>query len=328
MGIKTAIQYADSTVNPIMGRTGCELLTDRCFARRLCARYAGRKGWPKDFTTPEHFPGRLEKALKWKDLTGTKRPDKPWLDGMPRVIFVNDLSDGFCPGGVDPDQWLAPCLVNMANSLHIWLLLTKWPDRMRRWMSGLPWVPDNFWLGTTLLRQDDNWRLDELLQIQGGKKWVSAEPLLGTLDLENYLGIWTNNIIDARHQQLVIGKPLTPDLFTALARPIHAVPYKRQLDFVTIGGETGPGARPMRANWARGLRDQCQTAGVSFFFKSWGEWTPVDQYSGTCQEKCNIADSGKVYHWVDGSDSLQVGNKRAGNKLDGKARQQMPGVAN
>ena len=109
MGIKTKIEYVDSSTNPIMGCTGCDLRESHCYAATLCGRYAGQKGWPQSFDHPEHFPGRLEKAIKWKDLTGTKRPDKPWLDGYPRVIFVNDLSDGFCPD-VDPGQWLVACV--------------------------------------------------------------------------------------------------------------------------------------------------------------------------------------------------------------------------
>lgn len=245
MGIKTAIEYADSTVNPVMGCTGCELLKDHCYARRLCARYAGLKGWPKDFTKPEHFPGRLEKALKWKDLTGTKRPDKPWLDGMPRIVFVNDLSDGFCPGGVHPDVWLAPLLPYMETEPHIWLLLTKWPGRMQDWFRGYN-VSDSFWLGTTLLHQQDTWRLDELLQIRGGKKWMSAEPLLGSLDLD--LVLFSDED----------------------GNGLHNLDWSDFIDFIAAGGETGPGARPTHPDDFRSLRDQCSAAQVAYFHKSNG----------------------------------------------------------
>lgn len=305
MGIKTAIEYADSTVNPIMGCTGCELLKDHCYANRLCRRYAGCKGWPKDFTKPEHFPGRLKRALRWKDLTGTKRPEKPWLDGMPRIIFVNDLSDGFCPGGVDADEWLARLVPVMANAPHIWLLLTKWPDRMRRWMNGLPWVPRNFWLGTTVMQRSDEWRIDELLQIKRvrGKRWLSCEPLLGSLDIAQYLTSW---------------------LATDYGNKAYPDGFRPALDQVAAGGETGPGARPMHPAGARGLRDQCQAAGVSYFFKSWGEWIPVDQWDGTCQEKIAISDAGRVHSWSDGGDSLRIGSRHVGHLLDGVEWREMP----
>lgn len=249
MGIQTAIEYADSTVNPVMGCTGCELLKDHCYARRLCNRYAGLKGWPKDFTKPEHFPGRLEKALKWKDLTDTKRPGKPWLDGMPRIVFVNDLSDGWCPRGVSANDWLAHIGLEMEDSPHIWLFLTKWPDRMRRWFDNYK-VADNFWLGTTLLRQDDTWRLDELSQIKGGKKWISAEPLLGKIDLDLIL------------------------FSDEDGNGLHNLDWSDSVDFVVTGGETGPGARPTRLGDFRSLRDECRAAKVPFFFKSWGAHQP------------------------------------------------------
>ena len=88
MGKHTGIEWADCSTNPIMGCSGCELYNpnptlNHCYAATLCNRYAGRPGWPASFTTPEHFPGRIEKALKWPDLTGTDRPDKPWLNGYP-----------------------------------------------------------------------------------------------------------------------------------------------------------------------------------------------------------------------------------------------------
>lgn len=124
MGIKTKIEWADSSVNPIMGCTGCALRKSHCYAAVLCARYAGRKGWPESFDRPEFFPGRLEKAMKWRDLTGEARSDKPWLDGLPRHIFVNDMSDGFCPD-VDAWGWLLPHLDAMGKSPHVWMLLTK-----------------------------------------------------------------------------------------------------------------------------------------------------------------------------------------------------------
>lgn len=115
MAIKTGVPFADSSCNPIMGCTGCELYPDHCYAAKLCTRYAGQKGWPKSFNEPEHFPGRIEKALKWSDLTGKPRADKPWLNNYPRIIFVNDMSDGFCPD-VNPNEWLLPHLPAIAES--------------------------------------------------------------------------------------------------------------------------------------------------------------------------------------------------------------------
>lgn len=252
MGIKTAIEYCDSTVNPIMGCTGCELYDpdpalNHCYAATLVNRYAGRKGWPESFNRPEIFPERLEKALKWSDLTGRDRPDKPWLNGKPRVVFVNDLSDGFCPD-IDPEEWLAPYLGTMAESPHFWLLLTKWPRLMRKFFERHP-VPANFGLGTTVLRQKDEWRIVELLKIEAGIRFVSCEPLLESLDISFYL------------------HPHTTTTFNPLA--FHNAPA---LSWVVCGGESGPGARPMLSEWILQIIRQCQAANVPTFTKQLGIW--------------------------------------------------------
>jgi len=252
MGIKTKIEYADSTVNPIMGCSGCELYHPRaernhCYAATLCNRYGGaNKGFPETFDCPQHFPGRLEKAIKWKDLTGTDRPDKPWLDGYPRIIFVNDLSDGFCDD-VDPSEWLGPCLHKMAQSPHIWLLLTKWPRAMGHFFPD--GAPENFWLGTSVLRQRDEWRIKELLQIEASARFVSLEPLLSEIDIEEYLTEWLNPVSE----------------FSSVMKVVRPA-----LDWMIVGGESGPSARPMDAEWTRGIVDQCHDAGTPCFVKQMG----------------------------------------------------------
>jgi len=285
MGIKTKLEFCDSTINPIMGCGGCELYhpnpaRNHCYAAALCNRYGGLKGWPDAFDCPRHFPGRLEKAIKWKDLTGTDRPDKPWLNGYPRIIFVNDLSDGFCDD-VDPSEWLGPCLHKMSQSPHIWLLLTKWPRAMGHFFPD--GAPENFWLGTSVLRQKDEWRIQELLQIKASVHWLSLEPLLSLVDLSEYL-------------------PL--------------------ISWTIIGGESGPGARPMYPQWARDVRDQCQEAGTPYFFKQQGEWIHKSQ-----QKKQAWPDGARQSHlwWSkDKSFSYRVGKKAAGRLLDGREWNEMP----
>ena len=252
MSIKTKIEWTDSSVNPIMGCTSCALREDHCYAAVLCARYAGRKGWPKSFDEPEFFPGRLEKAVRWKDLTGTDRLDKPWLNGLPQHIFVNDMSDGFCPD-VDPWQWLAPSIPSMHLSPHIWLLLTKWPDRMRQFFNE--WnkpIPSNFYLGTTVANADDLWRVGELLQISGAAvRFVSVEPMLGAVKF--------------LYRQLSDSRPMA-DWSHPDASPTTLT---GGIDWVICGPETGPGARGIAEfePRARNLRDQCTEAGVPFFLK-------------------------------------------------------------
>ena len=267
MGVKTKISYCDSSTNPIMGCTGCVLRKSHCYAAVLCTRYAGRKGWPKSFDQPEFFLGRLEKAIKWPDLSGTERPDEPWLNGLPRVIFVNDLSDGFCPD-VDPWDWLALSIPAMHLSPHIWLLLTKWPDRMaqffREW--GKP-IPSNFYLGVSVENQAaTDERVLSLLQIPAAVRFVSAEPLLGPIDLRQHLGLYQE--ADFVTDWVDIGDGLVA--MTRLGFPGWRRHDGHKLSWVIVGGESGPGARPMDPNWARDIRDQCVEAGVPFFIKQMG----------------------------------------------------------
>ena len=115
------------------------------------------------------------------------------------------------------------------------------------------------------------------------------EPLLGPVDLPfDRLREW--NRLALMHQQ--------PD---AAAR----------IDWVIVGGESGPGARPMSPDWARSLRDQCEAAGVPFLFKQWGEWIPMlGQAEGVpVREKTTTSDG-----WVMG----HAGKKAAGRLLDGR----------
>lgn len=242
MSIKTRIPWTDSTCNPTMGCTGCELYPGHCYAARMCKHYAARKGWPAEFTKPEYFKGRIEKALGWRDLTGTKRPDKPWLDDLPRIIFIDDMGDGFCPD-VDPEIWLSPHLSAMADSRHIWLLLTKWPHQMRTFFFPVE-APRNFWLGTSVLRWQDIWRLDELLNIPASIHFVNIEPMLSMITLSPYL---RDGMAEDNHPK-----------FTRTAG---------KLNTVFAGCESGPNRRHTDIDWLRDLRDQCQKASTPFFLK-------------------------------------------------------------
>ena len=122
-----------------------------------------------------------------------------------------------------------------------WLLLTKRPAKAARLAPwGQDW-PSNVWLGTTAENQE--WadkRLPALLDSAAKVRFVSAEPLLGAIDIAPYLK------------------------------------GKSGVDWVIAGGESGSGARPTDPKWIRGLRDQCRSAGKAFFFKQWGTWGPTD----------------------------------------------------
>src|SRR6266550_110054 len=133
MGIQTDIQWCDSTLNIQMGCQGCELWNPaagvfKCYAGVLTERMttAGPiKGWPEAFRFPKIFPHRMAEAERWSDLTGCERPHKPWLNGLPRLVFTNDMGDTWTDG-LDRD-WLAPYLPRMVATSHIYQILTKRP---------------------------------------------------------------------------------------------------------------------------------------------------------------------------------------------------------
>ena len=136
MSKDTMISWCDSTLNLMMGCGGCELWNGArrsCYAGVMTAKYSGQKGWPSAFNSPQLFPHRLPEALAWPDLTGQDRPGKPWLNGMSRLIFLNDMGDTFTEEL--PLDWLRPHLLQMEESPHRWLILTKRPRRMRRFFE-------------------------------------------------------------------------------------------------------------------------------------------------------------------------------------------------
>ncbi len=266
MSKETKISYCDSTCNPVMGCRGCELhskaapAASTCYAAELCGRYAGHsKGYPKSFDEPEHFPRRIEQALRWPDLTGKERPEKPWLNGYPRIIFLNDLSDGF--NSIDPEIWLAPHLWDMACGPHIWLLCTKHPDVMCAFFESRK-VPENVWLMTTITSQATAWRATWLRRIFSARtRLLSLEPLLGPVDLLPILGY--NASGDGEFCPVIHG--------------------------VFIGGASGPKAQPCDVAWIREALADCKAAGVPAFVKQVGA-RPIDNTFLTERE---------VHRWPD-----------------------------
>lgn len=303
MGIKTDIEWSDSSLNLEMGCQGCELWNPksgvrRCYAGNLTERYAGLKGWPASFDQPAIFPERLKEALRWPDLTGKDRPDKPWLNGYPRTIFLNDMGDTWTES-LDL-MWLAPFVRPMAESPHVYIILTKRPARMAKfWWEYLHMdtgegIPPNFWLLTSVTGPENGGRILELLKMRAlGARvlGVSYEPALGPVDFKPLLQLESH--------------PGGPE-----PRPDGSGwrSYWRGvgLDWLIAGGESGAGAKPSHPDWFRAARDACQVAGVAFFFKQWGEWSP-------------FTESG-----LHGDRLSRVGKKAAGAMLDGREWREMP----
>src|SRR5579864_7515978 len=224
MTAKTSIEWTQMTWNPT---TGCDRVSpgcDHCYALTMAARLkaAGAKAYQNDGdprTSGPRFgltlhPERLNDPLKWRD---------------PRVVFVNSMSDLF--HAKVPFEFVEQVWATMAKTpQHTYQILTKRPDRMARFSHRLPLLP-NVWLGTSVEDQQRATRIGDLSMAQAVIKFVSAEPLLGPLNLN---------------------------------------PYMPAIDWLIAGGESGPGARPAELAWFHSLQAQCEGAGVAFFLKQLG----------------------------------------------------------
>jgi protein gp37 len=198
------------------------------------------------------------------------------------------------------------------------------------------WPLPNVWLGISAERQEEaDQRIPDLLETPAAKRFISAEPLLGPLDLVLSYGGWPMDVLRGWTQNTISNR--------------YPIP---KLDWVIAGGESGPNARPMHPDWARSLRDQCQAAGVPYFFKQFGEWVEYSQVGATewtfIEERAGarygfIADDkqglfgGKLfetrYPFDDRGDNglgrigpcmVRVGKKAAGAVLDGREWREFP----
>jgi len=274
MGKETDIEWCDSTLNLQMGCDGCELWTAKvrnCYAGQLTERYAGHNaGFPKAFNEPVIYPDRLAPALAWKDLTGTKRPDKPWLDGLPRMIFLNDMGDTFTESL--PLDWLAPFLPQMAGSPHQYMLLTKRGERLRQFSELHP-LPPNVWPGVSVTSQANIGRLASLLKVcGGGPKWASFEPLLGQVE-------FLSTLIETKYEWC---ERIPPPVLLRMASRGEE-PEFPWLELAIFGGESGKEARPTDILHLRYGVQQCRDGGIAPFVKQMGSnfiGHEYDQHSG------------------------------------------------
>ena len=243
--------------------------------------------------------------------TGEVRFNENWLMQplkwkRPRRIFVVAHGDLFHESV--PDDWIGQVMEIMnAARHHTYQVLTKRPDRMASYLasSSMNWgraLPHVQW-GTSVEDQESfEVRWWLLRDAAVSFRWLSMEPLLGPIRLElDYL----------------------------------------ELDWVVVGGESGPGARPMHPQWARDIRDQCVAAGVPFHFKQWGEWYPDQPAAGgdlgagvragrvqivhpTGQTSVEVAEATGC-NTIPGSRYMsRYGKKRAGRMLDGRTWDEMP----
>jgi protein gp37 len=234
-------------------------------------------------------------------------------------IFCCSWSDFFIE---EADEWRAEAWDLIARTPnHNYLILTKRPERIEKclpydWYNKTPYYP-NVWLGVTAENQEQaDMRIPILLQIPAAKRFISAEPMLGQVDLTKVGGDrfgWGR--IDALNGlQYLRANALEEGCEWETASCA-------KLDCVICGGETGARARPMHPNWVRSLRDQCISAGVPFFFKQWGEW---GWYQGGHPRGSNYPSlfvKGEFDVWM-----VRVGKNQSGRLLDGREWNGIPEV--
>jgi protein gp37 len=250
---KTKIPWADFTWNPITGCTPVSEGCQNCYAERMARRF-------HKYETPDSDDGYIpepgEKEINpdyFKVVLHPKKLDEPLRRKKPARIFVCSMSDLFHENV--PNKFILDVFGTMNNCpQHTFLVLTKRPDRMNKLLAWLYNYPlPNVWLGVTAenqARADE--RIPLLLQTPAAKRFVSIEPMLGPINL--------NSLSDGK---------------TFWTRPAEC--EQNAIDWVIAGGETGPGARECKEEWIQSVYNQCQVAGVPFFFKQPGKkWIPAD----------------------------------------------------
>jgi protein gp37 len=360
VGQQTKIEYVDATWNPT---SGCTLISDgcqNCWARRMAPRLAGRCGYDAEepFRVTFH-PDQLTKPLRWK---------------KPRRIAVSLMGDLFHEDVVNEwiDNMFA---VMALCPQHTFLLLTKRPKRtmeyfatrtpmltgsgrldcapkwyriITSWLDGgssgilgrnwekchdsaerldfdkpLP----NVWIGTSVENQKAaDERIPWPLKCQAAVRFLSMEPLLGPV----LIPVFAFGCRFCRKVDKACLRHGDDPRFDPCSNC-----EGRNIDWVIVGGESGPHARPIHPDWVRSIRDQCQSTGVSFFMKQWGEFEDIGMHSPRKNDEIVWRD-GTRHKIIDGESpaSMQaaaimrrVGKSVAGRMLDNREWNEMPEVA-
>lgn len=312
MADKTKIEWTEATWNPT---TGCSKVSPgckNCYAEREWVRLSANPEtvyYRRNFNEVATHADRLNQPLRW-----TKS----------RLIFVNSMSDlfhGDIPLSFIQEVWLTMAFARARG--HRFQILTKRADRMPDVLNQIDqefikavyesapvdmppweWPLPNVWLGASV---EDQKRADEripfLLRTPAAVRFLSCEPLLGSVDLLHTV----------------------PCGYYCSEEHGHIDHSLNGLHWVIVGGESGPNARPTHPEWIRGLRDQCQAAQVPFFFKQWGEHVPAYMVENSSAYPWEIiSKSGESVAKMDGQLMCRVGKKFAGRVLDGRTWEEYP----
>jgi len=240
--MKTKIEWADKVWNPV---TGCTKISEgcrNCYAERWALTMLKNNSKYKNGFAVTCHEDSLEEPFRWK------KPSRIFVCSM-GDLFHEDVPFHFIDG-------IFEIMIYLRR--HIFLILTKRPKRVLEYYNSTTifdacgqW--EHIWIGVSCENQATaQERISVLLTIPASHRFVSLEPLLGPVNLNN---IKVKNVFTS-----------------ALSR---GVLISEKLDWVIVGGESGPGARPMHPKWANDIAHDCRSAKVPFFFKQWGSWAPI-----------------------------------------------------
>lgn len=295
MSITTGIEWTEATWNPWHG---CHKVSPGC---KNCYMFREKRQYGQDPNAVVRSKTMFTAPLKW--VKSRKAP---------KYCFTCSWSDFFI---AEADLWRSEAWdIIRATPQITYQILTKRPERIATglpndWGEGYP----NVWLGVSCENQaaaDE--RVPLLVDTPAAVRFISAEPLLGPVRLDEcapytFAGDESNpgvmNAFNAMcyHPATVICAP-------------DKTGTKAGISWVIVGGESGPGARPMHPGWVRSLRDQCHAAKVPFFFKQNGEYVSVSEVEGP----------GAHHRFPDGATVRRIGKKAAGAVLDGREHKEFP----
>lgn len=335
MAENSKIELTHHTFNPWRGCTKVSEGCTNCYAETMSGRNPKTLGvWGKSGTRVIASESMWKQPLKWDKAAAEA--------GERHRVFCASLADVFEGEDTMPDDsWRAIRearrrlfdLIIATPNLD-WLLLTKRPANIETVLKtayptiyGLnlsgantfidAWM-DRVWIGTSVENQEQaDKRIPELLKVKAKVRFLSMEPLLGPVSLR-WLPAWRRE--DGSRTALRCD---AVDLETRSLNTNH-LDGLRELDWVIVGGESGPKARPMHPDWPMAIRDQCQAAGVPFHFKQWGEWAPVQYASTAGKPLLKLSCDGKKEILLDGVNFKRLGKQVSGRLLDGREWNEVP----
>lgn len=355
MGSKTSIEWTDATWNPVRGCSRVSQGCVNCYAETIAARFS-------DEGAAFHlYADRSKSGSKWtgKVALVAEHLLDPLRWRKPRMIFVNSMSD-LWHENLRADDQAEVYGVMAAAWWQTFQVLTKRPENrcdafadpmfakeveargakhfIPSGLEKFTWPLPNVWEGVSVEDQKTaDERIPLLLQTPAAIRFVSYEPALGPVDFTKIAvsdGTKRNSLTGMFYGQ----RAETPDGKVALI-DIQTEPH---LDWIIAGGESGPGARPAHPDWFRSVRDQCEAAGVAFFFKQRGEYTwgvpPLgywerpkkSQHWGVVDIAGAYVENATAWNGDTGENSARkiyvyrVGRRAAGALLDGREHKEFP----